>query len=242
MNNESQLENSDFSDGYLLIDDNPKKNRNDRAADLYYTEDNTPLVIEDIGSAEPTGHYRTDPVPKLNQDNAPEIESIDGQKMTAFESFNEAEEAAVREAALKDKYKHERVDMYEGKKYFDDITLREHGEKIARVIAIDLIVIFALAAVNSFFTGDGMDFIVSLIKIAAAVLLTKGYLVARWFTVFTVTLSIYGPFVLLFSPEIPKEPWQIIVYTAVLIMYAFIDILLILNKDIKEFCQRRFFN
>lgn len=242
MNNESQLENSDFSDGYLLMEDNPKKNRNERAADLYYNEPSAPLTIEDIGSTEPTGHYKTDPMPKLTQENAPVLESIDGQKMTVMESFNESQEQTAASLELKDKYKHEKVDMYEGKKYFDDITLREHGEKIARVIAIDLIVIFIAAAVNSFFTGDGMDFIVSLIKIGAAVLLAKGYLVARWFTVFTVTLSVYGPFVLLFVSEEPKEPWQIIVYSAVLLMYVLIDVLLIFNKDIKEFCQRRFFN
>ena len=244
MNNESQLENSDFSDGYLLVDDNPRQNKSRRAADLYYNEnDNTPLTLEELGDAGPTGSFRKDPLPKLTQENAPLIESIDGVEMSARSTFEENEERAAQVNELNAKYNHKKTseEFYKDKKYTDDLLFREHGEKLARIIGIDLIVIAAIAAVNSFFTGNGMDFIVSLMKIAFTVLFMKGYKVARWFMIFTVTISVYGPFMLLFVSEQPKTPIEMIIYPIVLIMYVLIDILLIISRDIKEFSTKTFF-
>lgn len=240
MNNESQLENSDFSDGYLLMDDNPKQNKTDRAADLYYDSTDIPLVLEDLGDAAPTGHYKKDPVPVNTPADAPSLASIDGRSMTVMESFNEAEERTAEDAAINAKYHRGQTKLYNDRKYFDDITLKEHGEKIARVIGIDLIVIFLAAAVNSFFTGDGMDLVISLIRIGFTVAFMKGYRVARWFMMFTVAISIYGPFVLLFVSEQPKTPMQIIIYSIVLLMYACIEVLLFINRDIKEYCTKQF--
>ncbi|MBQ8827371.1 MAG: hypothetical protein IJ007_09795 [Oscillospiraceae bacterium] len=244
MNNESQLENSDFSDGYLLVDDTPKQNKSRRAADLYYNEnDNTPLVLEELGDASPTGSFRKDPMPKLSQENAPALESIDGVEMTARATFEENEERAAQVNELNVKYSKKKTseDFYKDKKYTDDLLFREHGEKIAKIIGIDLIAIAAIAAVNSFFTGDGMEFVVSLMKIAFTVLFMKGYKVARWFLIFSVTISVYGPFMLLFVSEQQKSPLDMIIYPIVLIMYVLIDILLIASRDIKEFSTKTFF-
>ena len=244
MNNESQLENSDFSDGYLLIEDNPKQNKSRRAADLYYNENNNaPLTLEELGEPVPTGHFQKDPMPKLTQENSPALKSIDGIEMTARDTFEENEARAAQINELNSKYSRKMTseDFYKDKKYTDDLLFRERGEKLAKIIGIDLIIIAAIAAVNSFFTGSGMEFAVSVIKIVFTVLFMKGYRAARWFMIFNVTISVYGPFMLLFISEQQKSPLDLIIYPIVLIMYVLIDILLIASRDIKEFSTKTFF-
>lgn len=238
-----------FSDGYLYDGDIPRAKENNRPIDLLYDGKYMPsseLIVEDMDSID------IQPPPQVDDEYRPRayrpdysevdyeasIESLDGETATPADTAAEAELRAEQIYNNKIKYQHEQVDLYKDRVYDDDIGRSEQGEKIARIIGIDLIAIAAIAVVSSFFNGTFVDFLAPVIRIIFCVLFMKGYKIGRYLTIFTAAVSMYTPIVFLTVSDGPMEPWRKAMYIFLLIMYAVILYFLIRSKEIKDFCTK----
>ncbi len=238
-----------FSDGYLYDGDIPKAPADKRPVDLFYrgnTAEAQEITLSDMDNAEvytppqPQEEYRPR-VMKIDYgevDYEAQIESLDGEAATPADTAYETEKRAEQIYSDKQKYIRQKEDFYKDKTYMDDLKLSEDGEKIARIIGIDLIVISAIAIVFSFVNGTLVDFLAPVIRIVFCIIFMKGYKIGRYLVIFISLVSMYTPFVYLFASGQVLEPWRKVMYGILLMMYIVILYFTIRNKDIKQYCTK----
>lgn len=168
----------------------------------------------------------------------PVLEDMDGTPLSEEDIRQDALSAAEPPRRTELFPQKPKVDLYEGKKYKDNLGLFDTGEKIAKVVGIIVIVLSSLAIIRSFFSGGFTDFLTAAVRIAAAVMFMKGHDWGRIMLAVALAISFYGPFVLFFIPETPAPLYMQLIYIVLMVLYFVLEYFVCLNKDVKTYFRR----
>lgn len=168
----------------------------------------------------------------------PVLEDMDGTPLSEEDIRRDALSAAEPPRRTELFPQQPKVDLYEGKKYKDNLGLFDTGEKIAKVVGIIVIVLSSVAVVQSFISGGLTDFLTAAVRIAAAVMFIKGHDWGRIMLAVALAISFYGPFVLFFIPETPAPLYMQLIYIVLMVLYLVLEYFVCLNKDVKTYFRR----
>lgn len=168
----------------------------------------------------------------------PVLEDMDGTPLSEEDIRRDALSAAEPPRRTELFTQQPKVDLYEGKKYKDNLGLFDTGEKIAKVVGIIVIVLSSVAVVQSFISGGLTDFLTAAVRIAAAIMFIKGFDWGRIMLAVALAISFYGPFVLFFVAETPAPLYMQLIYIVLMVLYLVLEYFVCLNKDVKTYFRR----